>query len=175
MKIKRLPPTLRARKRYVAFAVECDEKLRRDEVVKLIWRSATGFFGEKAMARINLRVLDFKEDSQEGFLACHHKAVGDVKVALALVYNTDGRNVSILPLGVSGTLRALKRKFMGKRSKYEDEDGQVDIFGGLKLARRRGGCIDAVPLSRELEERAKNLNVKYVGLVESEKYLNQQT
>jgi len=171
MKIKRLPSAMRAKKRYVAFAVGCDEDLRRDEAVKIIWRSAMGFFGEKEMARINLRVLDFNEDSQEGILVCSHKAVGDAKVALALVSNTDGKKTCVLPLGVSGTLQALKRKFMGKRGRYENADGPVDHFGGLKLIRRRGKLLDALPMSRDLEARAKDLNVKFVGLMESENYI----
>ncbi|MFQ5815146.1 MAG: Rpp14/Pop5 family protein [Candidatus Hydrothermarchaeaceae archaeon] len=175
MRIKRLPPTLRERKRYVAFTVGCDDRLRRDEIVKLILREAMGFFGEKSMSGMNLRVLDFDEDSQEGFLVCHHKSVGDVKVSLALVHNIDGRRVSIVPIGVSGTLRSLKRKFLGKRRKtFDDVDGRVDIFGGLGLARRRGGYLDAVPIGQELAERVKNLNVKYVGLMEDEKYLSQR-
>ncbi len=175
MKIKRLPPTLRGRKRYVAFTVDCDERLTRDEVIKLIWRASTGFFGEREMSGINLRVLDFDEDSQEGFLVCSHKCVGDVKVSLALVHDLGGRRVCIVPRGVSGTIRALRRKFIGKRRKtLETIEGEVDLFGGLKLSRRRGKYIDAVPVSQELMERLKNLNVKYVGLIDSERYISQQ-
>lgn len=175
MRIKRLPPTLRDRKRYVAFAVGCDDPLNRDEVARLIWREAASFFGERAMASMNIRVLDFDEDSQRGFLACNHKAVGEVKVSLALVNNTDGRRVATTPIGVSGTLRALKKKFMSKRrASFEALDGEVDLFGGLRLARRRGECLDALPLAKELSERVKNLNVKYIGLVENEVYLSQR-
>jgi ribonuclease P/MRP protein subunit POP5 len=173
MRIKGLPPTMRDRKRYVAFYVECDEKMRRDEVAKLIFKEAVGFYGVKSMSKINLRVLDFDEDSQEGFLACSHKSVDDVKVSLALVYDSDGRRVTIVPKGVSGTIRALKRKFLGKRKRHEDVDGQLDIFGGLRLARRRGKYFDALPVSKKLRERVKNLNVKYIGLIEDEKYISQ--
>ncbi len=173
MKIKRLPPTLRDRKRYVAFAVDCDEALKRDEVAKLVWREATGFFGEKDMALMNIRVLDFDEDSQLGFLVCNHKAVGDVKAALALVNSTDGRKVLVVPIGVSGTLRALKKKFLSKRRAYEAAGGELGFLGGLRLVRRRGRCLDAEPLSQELAERVKNLNVRYIGLMENEVYLSQ--
>ncbi len=173
MKIKRLPPSLRARKRYIAFRVEGDDPLRRDEVVRAIWREAMGFLGARYMSEVDLWVMDFNAEAQQGFLACRHEAVGEVKACLALISMIDGRRVRLFPLGVSGTIEALERKFL-KEEPFVKQEGEVAFMGGLKLARGRGECLDALPLERGLEERVKDLNLKYIGLIKDSSHKGQE-
>ncbi len=114
--IKILPSSLREKKRYVAFRTCSEQPLKREEVVRAIWNEVLAFFGENAASEINLWVMNFEEASQKGFLVCSHREVGKVKAALALVSMVNGKKVFLQTLGVSGTIKALKRKFLNRKT-----------------------------------------------------------
>ncbi|MFH1774806.1 MAG: Rpp14/Pop5 family protein [Methanobacteriota archaeon] len=113
--IKILPPSLREKKRYVAFRAYSEEPLKREEVIRAVWSETLAFFGENIASEINLWVLNFDEASQKGFLVCSHREVGKVKAALTLVSMVNGKKVFLQTLGVSGTIKALKRKFLNSK------------------------------------------------------------
>lgn len=113
--IKILPPSLRERKRYVAFHVHSEAPLKREEVIRTVWNEVLDFLGESTASEVNLWVMSFDEASQKGFLACSHREVGKVKAVLALVSVVNGKKVFIQALGVSGTIKALKRKFLNRK------------------------------------------------------------
>ena len=121
--IKRLPPSLREKKRYIGFQVYSHEPLTREEVVRGIWKEILSFFGEGIASELNFWVLNFDEDVQKGFLVCKHTEVGRVKAALTLVSKVNDKKVFIHPLGVSGTIKSLRRKFLNK------DDLKVDLGG----------------------------------------------
>jgi ribonuclease P/MRP protein subunit POP5 len=167
--MKRMPPSLRERKRYIAFKLEGDEPFSRDQVVREIWNQTLGFLGENQASELNLWVLDFDEDRQEGFLTCSHKGVGKVKACLGLVGMVDNNKAQIQVLGVSGTIKALKRKFLNKKQLFKKED-RKGFFSEkeMKIIRSRGECLDALPSDDRLVERLKNLNMRYIGLMEKD-------
>ena len=112
--MKGLPSSLRSKKRYLAFMVYSDEPVARDEVIKAIWREALGFLGENTASELEMWVLDYDEDKKEGFLVCGHKQVGRMKAVLTLVSSLKDKRFLVHPLGVSGTVKALNRKFLNK-------------------------------------------------------------
>lgn len=107
-------PSLRSKKRYLAFRVHSDAPVARDEVVKAIWREAVAFLGENDASELEMWVLDYDEHKKEGFLVCGHKQVEKMKAVLTLVSAINDKRLLIQPLGVSGTVKALNRKFLNK-------------------------------------------------------------
>jgi ribonuclease P/MRP protein subunit POP5 len=109
---KPLPPTLRERNRYIAFELISDVKFRRDEVVNAVWNSALGFLGESGMARSSLWLMDWDEKKQRGILKVNHVSVEQVRAALALLKDINKKNCIFHALGVSGTVKKTREKFL---------------------------------------------------------------
>jgi ribonuclease P/MRP protein subunit POP5 len=102
------------KKRYVGFRVYSSEPVARDEVVRAIWSETLGFLGERTASELELWVLDYDEARQVGFLVCSHKQVDKVKACLTLVSSVKDKRLMVHVLGVSGTVKALNRKFLNK-------------------------------------------------------------
>ena len=117
MRIKALPPSLRTKKRYVAFKVYSQEPVTRDDVVRAIWKETLGFLGENKASELEMWVLDYDNGSQQGFLTCAHTSVEAVKACLTLVNSVQNKKFMVHVLGVSGTVKALNRKFLNKVKK----------------------------------------------------------
>ncbi len=169
MKIKALPPALRMRKRYIAFRVESDTAFKREEVVKAILSSALGAFGELRVAEANITVLDFDEEEQQGFLVCTHTSVPLAIASLSMVSEIAGERVHLRPLGTSGTVKALKRKFLNRKRHFISAEGTVKFKGKeFVVVRESGECWDAVPSDEELADRLKARKMRFIGLTKSD-------
>ncbi|GBE56647.1 MAG TPA: ribonuclease P protein component 2 [Euryarchaeota archaeon] len=107
-----IAPTLRPNKRYIAFKVNIEGPIKTQEAVKTILREATGFFGENTASRFGLWLTEFDEEKKQGILSCNRKYKGEAVAALTLIGSVGGSDASFQVLGVSGTIKALKRKFL---------------------------------------------------------------
>ncbi len=58
--MKRLPPTLREKKRYVAFRVESEEPVSKEEISRAIWVHTLSILGEVQSSTLGLRALDYE-------------------------------------------------------------------------------------------------------------------
>ncbi len=112
MKIK---PTLRAKKRYLAFEIISKEKIKDfKSVFSEIWAKMSLFAGEKVLADAHAVVLKdcWVEDSQKGIIKINHNHVDSIKASLLLVERIDGTEAIIKTLGVSGILKKAKAKYL---------------------------------------------------------------
>ncbi len=107
-----VPPTLRPNKRYIAFKVHIEGAIKTRDVISTILREATGFFGENTGGRFGLWLTEFDEEKKQGILSCNRKYKGEVIAALTLIGGVGGVDASFQVLGASGTIKALKRKFL---------------------------------------------------------------
>jgi RNase P/RNase MRP subunit POP5 len=99
-------PVRLLRRRYLAIRVEGEEAPSRDEIEALIRVLASS-------GRVNptfLRLIGYDSESRLGIVRCSHRSVDDVKVALSAVTDIFGKHVTVRIFGVSGTIRALRRK-----------------------------------------------------------------
>ncbi len=112
-----LPPTLRERKRYLAFKVISEDKMNYADLSNTIWHSILNFLGEFGTSEADIWVLkdNYDEKEQTGLIKCDHLAVEKVRAALALVQRIGDIRVIIRVLGISGTIRAAKKKFFGEK------------------------------------------------------------
>jgi ribonuclease P/MRP protein subunit POP5 len=163
---KGLKPSMRPKKRYIAFDIYADEEVGKDELVRALWGEAISFFGEERAADMNLWVMGYNPRTLTGFLVCRRDRVTMVRACLGLLDRINGRRVGIRVLGVSGTVKSLKRKFLNREKRFKEESEEIcfedEIF---KAVRSYGECVDAVPQSKELKKRIKIQNRKFIGLL----------
>ncbi len=114
MPIKRLPPTLRIRERYIVFQIMSDKGFRLDETVRCIWNSLLELYGEVGVSSFHIWIPSnlYNSDRGIGIIRCSHDAVQQVRASLALIKKMDGNKVTIRTLGVTGTIRSAKSRYM---------------------------------------------------------------
>ena len=112
--MKSILPTLREKNRYVAFEVLSDSPISRGDVVKASWGGVLRFLGELGAAKTSLWVMDWDDASKTGVLKVSHSSLDDVRAALALVKEVNGSRAAFRVLGVSGTVKKARAKFLGK-------------------------------------------------------------
>lgn len=100
---------MRPRRRYIAFEV-VGAKLSRNEVTRAILNSLRGSSDFVDVGAVRLILYD--AGSGRGLLRCGHKQVTQVKAAIEKLKRIGSGKVSLAILGVSGTIRAAKRKFL---------------------------------------------------------------
>ncbi len=123
VKPKILSPTLRIRKRYVVFQVFAEEKLAFEEISHALRASLLEFAGElnTALSRIWIMKDLWNKEKQIGVLKCVHTSVELVRASMILINRIGDVRISFRILGVSGTLKSAKRKFMDQRTLEEFE------------------------------------------------------
>ena len=105
--MKGLPPSLRKRKRYIAFRVLADEAIDARSLVHEIWQTALAVYGEYCTAGMNVWLEYF--DGNKGILRCSRDALEKVKVVLTLIGNVSNVKATIVTLGVSGTIKGCRK------------------------------------------------------------------
>lgn len=101
---------MRQRRRYIAFELIGSEAGKGD-IMRTICHSL--YTRNPAFDRGMLKLVFHDVGSRRGLLRCGHRQVGELKAAMANIKKIGGRKASLVILGVSGTLKAAKRKFLG--------------------------------------------------------------
>ncbi|MHC1579736.1 MAG: Rpp14/Pop5 family protein [Candidatus Alkanophagales archaeon] len=130
---KLLPPSLREKKRYLVFEVLSEGEVERGEFLKELWNSLYSLFGETVASGCKLWLIDFgREGVFEGFevytgiVRCAHKRTDEVRAALACIPSVGGKRVSIRVRGISGTIKAARRKFIERYAAATRETGAAE-------------------------------------------------
>lgn len=112
-----LPASMREKKRYIAIKIFGEEKVEFSQLVNAVWHSVLDLFGEVETGDINFWVVkdSWEEKEQKGLVKCNHNHVAQVRLALALINRIGDNDVSVKTLGVSGTMKAARKKYLGER------------------------------------------------------------
>ncbi len=105
--MKGLPPSLRSRKRYIAFRIIADGRVDERMVSRAVIDSMISVFGESFAAGSGLKLEYF--DGDKGILRCYREALEKTIIAFTLLNRVGGVRVIPLTLGVSGTIKGCKR------------------------------------------------------------------
>ena len=109
--MRRLPPSLRHRKRYIAFRlIGLSNPAERKEIALKLMDSMLSLFGEVGSSHAGIWIEYF--DGEFGIARCYNQALEKVKIALTLINEVNGERVLPLILGVSGTIKKCKEKYM---------------------------------------------------------------
>lgn len=112
-----LSPSLREKRRYVAFKVHCAKPLQELDVNSAIYQAVLNFLGELGMAEASVFVLRgiYTPEKKIGLIRCAHTSVEHVRAAVALASRVGEEPIMIEVLGISGTIKAARRKYLGER------------------------------------------------------------
>ncbi|MHA1860424.1 MAG: Rpp14/Pop5 family protein [Candidatus Asgardarchaeia archaeon] len=112
--LKILPPTLREKKRYIAFQVisEEGEEFSYSDLESAIWNKLLDFLGEYGVSKTSVWLLKdtWEQDKQIGILRCNHKSVQPVIASLGLIDRLGDNRITIKILNISGTINSIKKK-----------------------------------------------------------------
>ncbi|MDY6777860.1 MAG: Rpp14/Pop5 family protein [Candidatus Nanohaloarchaea archaeon] len=112
--LKSLPSSLRDKERYIIFSIEADRAFDLGDVVDAVWKGLLDFLGEKEVAKANPWIMGdlFSRKKQVGGIRVTKDYVSDCRTAIALIDQISGKNVCLHVLGVSGTLKSARDKYL---------------------------------------------------------------
>ncbi len=117
MKLKILPPTLREKKRYIAFDLFSENKINKDELIVFLWNCIVNIYGEIESSKINLWLINFKiiKNSQRRqyrcIIKCRRGYETEMITALNSITKYKNSRVVIHTLATSGTIKTLDDKY----------------------------------------------------------------
>jgi ribonuclease P/MRP protein subunit POP5 len=111
-KLKALAPTLREKKRYIAFQIisEEGEEFTYSDLEAAIWNTMLDFLGEEGVSRTSVWLIkdSWNPKKQTGILRCNHKSVQDVIASLGLIDRLGDDRITFKILKISGTIKSIK-------------------------------------------------------------------
>ncbi len=164
----KLKPSLRQKKRYVAFVVESDERISKKEIIDAILKTVHSFLGINISSELDLWIIEYNEEEQKGFLVVNNKKLGILRACLALISEINGKKVRVRVLGVSGTIKSLRRKFLNNKILVKKVDLEARFMNRkIKICREFNGCIDALPYE-DIAEYVKKQKLMFIGLTKED-------
>ncbi|MBU0535865.1 MAG: ribonuclease P [Nanoarchaeota archaeon] len=113
---KPLLPSLRQKKRYLAFEIISDSKIDDfSAVLGQIMDSSVTLMGELEAAKAGITVMHDRWDnqSQKGIIKVGTKHLKHLSASLAMITSIQGKKVTARSLGVSGTLKKAGKYIAG--------------------------------------------------------------
>ncbi|PIN74763.1 hypothetical protein COV18_06090 [Candidatus Woesearchaeota archaeon CG10_big_fil_rev_8_21_14_0_10_37_12] len=113
-RLKPILPTLKEKKRYVAFEVISSSRFSFADVSRAIWHSVLAFVGTRGAARIGVKHFadKFNQNKQRGLIKVSHMSVDEMKASLALVTKINNQDVIVRSVGISGMLTKAEKKYV---------------------------------------------------------------
>ncbi len=113
---KTILPSLREKKRYLAFEIISKSKIKGFSAVSsAIWSNSLSFMGELGAAKAGIWLLPdkYNEKTQRGIIKVSNKHVNELKAALALIKEIDNNEVIVRSIIVSGMLNKAAKHIAG--------------------------------------------------------------
>ncbi len=114
-----LPPTLRERRRYLAFELISEREIDKRELLKEIRDSVYSLYGDTGASESKMWLIEYSKNEDAdggtdrcrgvGILRCAHNKVEEVRAALACIHSASGVRLGIRVIGISGTIKGATR------------------------------------------------------------------
>jgi ribonuclease P/MRP protein subunit POP5 len=113
---KLLPPSLRSQKRYIVFEVISEQPIVYNDIGTAVWNSMLSFLGELGTSSAKVWFIHniYDDKSQKGVIKCSHESVEHLRTALSLVSVIGETKCIIKIVGVTGTIKSAKAKYLSK-------------------------------------------------------------
>lgn len=111
-KIKPLLPSLREKKRYLAFEVIAKDNLNANSFENAFKKASHDFLGTLGCAQAGAIVLKDKWKHNKGLIRVNNKCVPQVKSSLMMIEEIAGTDVIVRSLGVSGVLQKAVERYI---------------------------------------------------------------
>ena len=105
--LKPLLPSLKEKKRYIAFEVLSDNEINQEEAYKAIENNSKDYLGSLGLSKASFLPLNIWKNNR-GIIKVAHKEADNMKASLTLIKNINQKNVVIRSIGVSGVLNKAK-------------------------------------------------------------------
>lgn len=114
MEPKMLPPSMRPPKRYIVYEIISEQPISYSELVNTIWTASMEFLGELGTSEANIWFVHNTYDSkqQAGMIKCRQDSVEKVRAMLSLITVVSESKCVIKILGVTGTIKSAKTKYL---------------------------------------------------------------
>ncbi|MBU0930011.1 MAG: hypothetical protein KJ623_02980 [Nanoarchaeota archaeon] len=107
----KLLPSLKEKKRYVAYEVISDNKVNYTDTKDSIIENYKKYFGIIGLAKADLMVLeDWK--NQKGIIKVNNKHTDELKMSLGLTKKINNQNVILRCLGISGMINKARKRYL---------------------------------------------------------------
>jgi ribonuclease P/MRP protein subunit POP5 len=111
-RLKPLLPSLKEKKRYLAFEIISKSKIKAfSDVSEAIRASTLSFAGIKGAAKMGINVIKYNSSNQKGLIRVSHKGLKDLKASLTLIEKIE-QPVIVRSLGASGILAKAEKKYI---------------------------------------------------------------
>jgi ribonuclease P/MRP protein subunit POP5 len=121
--VKVLPPTLRPKKRYIAFEVISESPIPRDELIRDIFSAASQLLGDVGASECAIRLLAF--ENTNGVIRCASNRTENTRAVLATITNVKGNRVLLHVLGVSGTVLGATKKYLEGADVFNPQNSHI--------------------------------------------------
>ncbi|MFC1697444.1 Rpp14/Pop5 family protein [Nanoarchaeota archaeon] len=113
--MKPILPSMKEKKRYIAFEIVSKEKQNFSSISKTIKDAVLSYIGILGSGKAGILLIKdkFNQSKQKGLIKVGHKYVDDVKAALSLINKIGSTKVIIKTLGVSGIIKKADAKYVG--------------------------------------------------------------
>ena len=109
--MKPLSPALREKRRYIAYEIIAEEGVKKPSAEKQILQTFQEYFGKFTMAKAGIIFLkDWKNN--KGIFKVQRKFVDHARATLALITSIDKQKVLARCIGVSGTLKKARERYI---------------------------------------------------------------
>ncbi|MBI2971578.1 MAG: ribonuclease P protein component 2 [Candidatus Aenigmarchaeota archaeon] len=114
---KILPPTLRAKKRYIVFEAISESPIQYNDLVNALWSSLLAFLGELETSEAKLWIIQnlYDEKTQRGVIKCKHNYVEHLRAVLALITVIGETRAALKIHGVTGTIKSARTKYLAPK------------------------------------------------------------
>ena len=99
----------RVKRRYLALKVTSEQPIRERDLGGVVWDAVLRLFGEYGASRVDLTLIEYDPERKYAIMRCSHRSVEMLRASIAAVTDIDGKPAAIHIIGVSGTLRSLRR------------------------------------------------------------------
>lgn len=108
--MKRLPPAIQEKQRYLSFRVRSEMDAEIGDVVDAVWKASLNYLGSKDSSKADFWVIGnrFDEEKQEGVIKVNRGSGDDLRAAITMIDRIGGEKGFIEVMEVSGTMKSLE-------------------------------------------------------------------
>jgi ribonuclease P/MRP protein subunit POP5 len=101
----------RVKRRYLAVQLEIDGVPSEKELMDAVWGSVVRFYGEVGASLTRMALINFDTSCKIAVVRTTLEMLDPVRASLVCITNVAGKVASVHVLAVSGTIKALFKKF----------------------------------------------------------------
>jgi len=99
------------KRRYLAIKIDIAQEIEEKELKNEVWNAIERLFGEYGASKTGFVLISYDTAKNYAILRCTSSMLEAFRASLASLTEISGKPAVIHVLGVSGTLKSLKRKF----------------------------------------------------------------